>query len=87
MNASLSREETLDKRRLEKVFQQDNASCHALRIVMEYLDKNNIFTLYWPPQSPDVNIIGNIWHIITRKLHKNTKFIKSEQNIIGCFLA
>ena len=50
-------------------------------------DKNDIFTLYWPPQSPDRNIIGSIWHMITRKLHKNTKFIKSEQNIIGCFLA
>ena len=70
-----------------EIFQQDNASWHALRIVMEYLDKNDIFTLYWPPQSPDLNIIGNIWHMITRKLHKNTKFIKSEQNIIGYFLA
>ena len=69
------------------IFQQDNASCHALRIVMEYLDKNDIFTLCWQPQSPDLSIIGNIWHMITRKLHKNTKFIKSEQNIIGCFLA
>ena len=67
------------------IFQQDNASCHALRIVMEYLDKNDIFTLYWQPQSPDLNIIGNIWHMITRKLHKNTKFIKSDQNIIGFF--
>ena len=70
-----------------ETFQQDNASWHALRIVMEHLDKNDIFTLYWPPQSPDLNIIGNIWHMITRKFHKNTKFIKSEQNIVGCFLA
>ena len=69
-----------------EIFQQDNASWHALWIVMEYLDKNDIFTLYWPPQSPDLNIIGNIWHMITRKLHKNTKFFKCEQNIIGCFL-
>ena len=68
-------------------FQQDNASCHALRIVMEHLDENDIFTQYWPPQSPDLNITGNIWDMITRKLHKNTKFIKSEQNVTGCFLA
>ena len=54
---------------------------------MEYLDKNNIFTLYWPPQSPDLNIIGNILDMITRKLNKNTKFIKSDKNIIDCFLA
>ena len=66
------------------IFPQDNASCHALRIVM---DKNDIFTLYRPPQSPDLNIIGNIRHMMTRELHKNTKFIKSEQNIIGCCLA
>ena len=67
------------------IFQQYNASCHALRIVMEYLDKNDTFTLYRSPQSPDLNIIG-IRHMMTRKLHKNTKFIKTEQNI-GCFLA
>ena len=72
---------------LTEIFQQDNASWHALRIVMEYLDKNDIFILYWPPQSPDLNIIGNIWHMITRKLHKNTKFIKCKKNTIGCFLA
>ena len=70
-----------------EIFQENNAFWHALRIVMEYLDKNDIFTLYWLPQSPDLTIIGNIWHMITRKLDKNTKFIKSEQNIIGCFLA
>ena len=69
------------------IFPQDNALCHALRIMMEYLDKNDIFTLYWPIQIPDLNIIRNIRHMMTRKLHKNTKFIKSEQNIIGCFLA
>ena len=69
------------------IFPQDNASYHALRIVMEYLDKNDIFTLYRLPLSPDLNIIGNIRHMMTKKLHKNTKFIKREQNIIGCFLA
>ena len=35
------------------IFQQDNASCYALRIVTEYLDKNDIFTLYRPPQSSE----------------------------------
>ena len=47
------------------IFQKDNASCHALRILREYLDKNDMFTLYWPPQSPDLNIKENIWHVIT----------------------
>ena len=47
-----------------EIFPKDNASYHALRIVMEYLDKNDIFTLYWRPQSSDLNIIGNIWDMI-----------------------
>ena len=55
------------------------ASCHALRIVMEYWIKMIVSHLCWSPQSPDLNIIGKIWHMITRKLHKNTKFIKTEQ--------
>ena len=69
----------------DSYFQQDNAPCHTSRIVREYLAENDVLTLDWPPQNPDINIIENIWHIIKRKLHKNAEYIKNKQDLIDCF--
>ena len=57
--------------------QQDNAPCHVSRVVQEYLNENDIFTIEWPAQSPDLNIIENIWLSIKRKLHSETSEVKS----------
>ena len=63
-------------------FQQDNAPCHVYRVVREYLDENDIFTMEWPAQSPDLNIKENIWLSIKRKLPSE---IKSEEDLIERF--
>ena len=47
----------------------DNAPIHRATKVQDYLEKNNIQTLEWPPYSPDLNPIENMW----RKL-KSTIF-------------
>ena len=51
----------------------------------EYLDENDILTMEWPAQSPDLNIIENIWLSIKRKLHSETSEIKSEEHLIKRF--
>jgi hypothetical protein len=53
-------------------FMQDNAPCHKTRKVDDFLQRNGIPTLEWPPQSPDINPIENIWNII--KARRNKKF-------------
>ena len=68
--------ESLFPNRLKKawIFQHDGASAHKDKLTNEWLKKNvpNFITSgptgKWPPTSPDLNWIEDLWGIITEKL-------------------
>jgi transposase len=62
------------------IFMQDNAPCHKTHKVMSFLERKRIPTLDWPPQSPDLNPIENIWDIIRR--YKKFGFPRSKVELI-----
>ena len=63
------------------LYQQDNAGQHVSYMTQEYLKKKGIIQVKWPANSPDINIIENIWSIVDNKLLKlniqNTDEIKT----------
>ena len=57
------------------IFQDDNAPVHRARSIVDYKLKNQIKSVSWPVQSPDLNIIKNIWLRLKRTLQNNVNAI------------
>ena len=55
----------------EYLFMDDNAPVHRAHTVDNYKDQNEVTSMEWPAQSPDLNIIENIWLYMKRELQKS----------------
>ena len=63
------------------MYQQDNATIHVSKSSKEWFTKNKIQLLDWPANSPDLNIMENIWGILVRDVFKNGRQFSSISEI------
>ncbi len=59
----------------------DNAPGHAAKVTREKLTQLGIERLPWPPASPDLNPIENIWQIMKQNLQKYNPPITTIQRL------
>ena len=48
---------------------EDGAPAHRARLTQSYRDHYRIPSLRWPPASPDLNPIENIWNLLKRRIN------------------
>ena len=63
------------------IYMHDNAPSHAAKATTQYLESTgfkNKTMMIWPPNSPDLNPIENLWSIVKQRLYADGKQYSSK---------
>ena len=65
---------------------QDNAPCHKAKSIKTFLAAEGVDMIEWPPYSPDLNPIENIWAWMKTKLANDYSISTSADMLSRNFL-
>jgi len=51
------------------IFMQDNAPIHTAHIIRDWFAEQGIEVMDWPPYSPDLNPIENLWALLKQEMY------------------
>ena len=63
------------------IFMQDNAPPHSAHYTCAYLSEKKVKVLEWPPYSPDLNPIENVWAIMSNHIYCQGKTYKNTNEL------
>ena len=55
-------------------YQDDNCTVHKAKLVKDFLKEERVNVLEWPYKSPDINIVENIWKMISDEVYDGSSF-------------
>lgn len=64
------------------IFQHDNDPKHTSKLIKKYLEDSRTKVLVWPPQSPDLNPIENLWSLVDASLPERRPQSKDELMVL-----
>jgi len=60
-------------------YQEDNSPVHKSQKVRKYMTDSGIKVIKWPSRSPDLNIVENIWQMISSRVYNGPQFDNKQQ--------
>ncbi|KAI5155269.1 hypothetical protein ENBRE01_3503, partial [Enteropsectra breve] len=64
------------------LFQQDNARPHVSSSTKDWLKEREVECMDWPPYSPDLNQIENLWGILVQRVYSNGRQFENKEELI-----
>ena len=68
------------------IFQQDGAPAHTAVYTRDYFMMEDMLVIDWPPKSPDINIIENVWSILARRVYQGGRVFDDVSDLKECLL-